>query len=90
MDQSRWVQIPGELIRPDCVHAVPKGAMVEVADDGHITGDVTLNGALIAHYDPCPEKPVITRPSAGDRESGQSPLRHWQWLGRSLRMGSYR
>ena len=65
MDKSRWVQIPGELIRPDCVHAVPKGAMVEVADDGQVTGDVTLNGALIAYYDPCPEKAVITRPSAG-------------------------
>jgi len=64
MDKSRWVQIPGELIRPDCVHAVPNGAMVEVADDGHITGDVTLNGALVAHYGACPEKPVITRPSA--------------------------
>ena len=72
MDKARWVQIPGELIRPDCVHAVPKGAMVEVADDGHITGDVTLNGALIAHYDPCPEKPIITRPSAGTETPANS------------------
>ncbi len=63
MDKARWVRIPGELIRPDCVHAVPKGAVVEIADDGQVAGDVTLNGALIAHYDACPEKPIITRPS---------------------------
>ncbi len=83
MDQARWVQIPGELIRPDCVHAVPKGAMVEVADDGHITGDVTLNGSLIAHYDPCPEKPVITRPSAGTESAAVPAGNGWvedsQW-----------
>lgn len=59
-----WVQIPGELIRPDCVHEIPKGAMVEVANDGQITGDVSLNGALVAHYDPCSEDAVVTRPRA--------------------------
>jgi len=57
-----WVQAPGELIRPDCVHEIPQGATVEIATDGHVTGDITLNGALIAHYDACPESAVITRP----------------------------
>jgi hypothetical protein len=59
-----WVQIPGQLIRPDCVHEVPNGARVEVANNGEITGDVTLNGALIAHYDACPEDAIVTRPRA--------------------------
>jgi hypothetical protein len=57
-----WVQIPGELIRPDCVHEIPKGATVEIGTEGHVTGDVTMNGGLIAHYDACSEKPIITRP----------------------------
>src|SRR5450755_92079 len=57
---SGWVQIPGELIRPDCVHEIPKGATVEVAN-GQVTGDVTLNGALYAHYDACSEAAVVTR-----------------------------
>jgi hypothetical protein len=59
-DHSGWAQIPGELIRPDCVHEIPNGATVEFAD-GEITGDVTLNGVLIAHYEPCPEAPISTR-----------------------------
>lgn len=62
LDHAGWVQIPGELIRPDCVHEIPSGAMAEVANNGQITGDVTLNGALIAHYDACPEKAIVTRP----------------------------
>ncbi len=28
-----WIQIPGKLIRPDCVHELPKGASVEVVGD---------------------------------------------------------
>lgn len=52
------------LIRPDCVHEIPKGARVEVKGDA-ITGDVTLGGVKLAHYDPCPEAPVITRPIGG-------------------------
>jgi len=72
-DHHGWVQIPGELIRPDCVHEIPNGATVEVHenenenenengnDDERMTADVTLNGALIAHYDACPEAAVITR-----------------------------
>jgi hypothetical protein len=61
MEHPGWVQIPGELIRPDCVHEIPNGATVEV-ENGQITGDVSLNGVLIAHYDACPEDAVITRP----------------------------
>jgi len=51
-----WVQIPGALIRPDCVHEVPNGALLQE------NGDVFLGGALVAHYDECPEAPVRTRP----------------------------
>ena len=51
-----WVQVPGALVRPDCVHQVPNGAKV---DDE--VGNVTLNGVLVAHFDQCPEPPVITR-----------------------------
>ena len=61
MEHPGWMQIPGELIRPDCVHEIPQGATVEVAN-GEITGDVTLNGTLIAHYDACPEDAFVTRP----------------------------
>jgi hypothetical protein len=60
MEHPDWVQIPGELIRPDCVHAVPKGAHIEIGEDGE-SGDVTVKGAFVAHYDPCPEAPVSTR-----------------------------
>ncbi len=69
MEHPDWVQIPGELIRPDCVHAVPKGAHIEIGEDGQ-SGDVTLKGAFVAHYDPCPEAPVSTR-HIGDQ--GQEP-----------------
>jgi hypothetical protein len=62
VDHPGWVQSPGQLIRPDCVHEIPKGAMVELTSDGQISGDVTLNGVLIAHYDLCSENAVITRP----------------------------
>jgi hypothetical protein len=37
---------------------------VEVKGDT-ITGDITLGGVLVAHYEPCPEAPVITRPVGG-------------------------
>jgi hypothetical protein len=72
MDHPGWVQIPGELIRPDCVHQIPSGAAVEI-ENGQITGDVTLNGVLIAHYDACPEDAVITRPR-GRTEGLNNPL----------------
>src|SRR5579871_100695 len=62
LDHPDWVQVPGELIRPDCVHEIPSGATVEVGNDGQISGDVTLDGVLVAHYEDCPEAPIITRP----------------------------
>jgi hypothetical protein len=71
LDHPGWVQIPGELIRPDCVHEIPNGARVEVVN-GEVTGDVTLDGALIAHYDACPEDAIVTRPQ-GRTESLASP-----------------
>ena len=60
VDHSNWVQIPGELIRPDCVHEIPNGARVETRN-GEITGDVTLNGTLIAHYSACANEGLRTR-----------------------------
>jgi len=56
-----WIQIPGELIRPDCVHQVPSGAQIEMGSDGQPNGDVTLKGELIAHFDACPEAAIDTR-----------------------------
>ncbi len=54
-----WVQVPGALIRPDCVHEVPQGAQIGA------NGDITVGGALVAHYDDCPEAPLTTRPRNG-------------------------
>jgi hypothetical protein len=74
-DHSGWVQIPGELIRPDCVHEIPNGATVSVNDDDdQITADVTLNGALIAHYDACPEEAIVTRPHARTDGFARTPF----------------
>ncbi len=67
-----WVQIPGELIRPDCVHEIPNGASVEIRGD-QATGDVTLNGTVIAHYDACPESAIVTRHLAQTEGRGQPP-----------------
>ena len=58
-DHPGWVQIPGALIRPDCVHEVPDGAQVEE------NGDIILEGSIVAHYDACPEAPISTRPLHG-------------------------
>jgi len=55
-----WVQVPGQLIRPDCVHELPKGSRVEVVGD-QITGDITMGGRVIAHYNACPEPGISTR-----------------------------
>ena len=68
-----WVQIPGQLMRADCVHELPNGARVEIGSNGQITGDVTLDGALIAHYDACPESAIITRPRARTEGLAQDP-----------------
>ncbi|PWU06993.1 MAG: hypothetical protein C5B51_11030 [Terriglobia bacterium] len=62
-----WVQIPGALIRPDCVHEIPNGAQVTI-DGDKVTGDIKLGGVRVAHYEPCAEAPVITRP-----RNGQNP-----------------
>jgi hypothetical protein len=66
-----WMQIPGRLIRPDCVHQVPSGALIELGSDGNPTGDVKLNGKVIAHYDSCPEQSIDTRFLGS--QGGQSP-----------------
>lgn len=65
-----WAQIPGELIRPDCVHEIPNGARVEV-ENGKITGDVTMKGTIIAHYDACSEAAVSTRSQESAQVSAQ-------------------
>jgi hypothetical protein len=68
-----WVQIPGEIIRPECVHEIPNGSKVETVD-GKITGDVTLNGKLLAHYEPCAEEAIATRhPSPSEDRAGRAP-----------------
>ncbi len=79
-----WAQVPGELIRPDCVHEIPKGARVEIGKDGNLTGDVTLNGELIAHYDACPEQAISTRQGAvtagvTDEAAGNGWVEDDQW-----------
>ena len=56
-----WVQVPGELIRPDCVHQLPAGAIVSISDDPQAGDDVILNGEVIAHYNDCPEEAIPTR-----------------------------
>jgi hypothetical protein len=58
-----WAQVPGALIRPDCVHEIPSGAKVVIRGD-QVTGDVTLNGVPVGHFDACPEAPVSTRHQA--------------------------
>lgn len=54
-----WVQVPGALIRPDCVYEVPNGAQLEE------NGDVILDGVIVAHHVDCPEAPIRTRPLHG-------------------------
>jgi hypothetical protein len=83
MDHPGWVQIPGELIRPDCVHEIPNGARVEV-ENGQVTGDVTLNGARIAHYDACPEDAIITRPRGRTENLSNTPGTGNGWVEASL------
>ena len=60
-----WVQVPGELVRPDCIHQIPAGASVSISDDSKAGEDVIQNGAVIAHYEACPEEPVLTRQRGG-------------------------
>jgi hypothetical protein len=60
-ERSGWVQVPGMLTKAECVHEIPKGAHIEVKE-GTFTGDVTLDGTVIAHYDRCSTAPILTRP----------------------------
>lgn len=60
-----WVQVPGELIRPDCIHQIPAGASVSISDDSKAGEDIIQNGAVIAHYDACSEEPIVTRQRGG-------------------------
>jgi len=73
MNHPDWVQVPGALIRPDCVHEIPNGATVEIGSDGQVSGDVMLDGVLIAHYDDCPEAPIVTRPFGGGEGLANDP-----------------
>jgi len=68
-DHPDWVRVPGAWARPDCVHEVPNGARVEE------NGNITLAGAVIAHYDACPEKPISTldRPRDGQKAAEGTP-----------------
>jgi hypothetical protein len=82
-NHADWAQIPGELVRPDCVHEIPNGAKVETKA-GKITGDITMNGALLAHYDPCLEEAVSTRhlgvtPGVGHVPAGNGWVEAEQW-----------
>jgi len=63
---SDWVQVPGKLMRADCVHEIPNGAQVVIGEKGEPTGDVMLKGKLFAHYEACSEAPVSTRHLAKD------------------------
>jgi hypothetical protein len=67
------VQVPGKLMRSDCVHEIPKGASVVVGSDGKTTGDVLKDGAVIAHYDPCTEEPISTRHMASEQNPMKTP-----------------
>jgi len=68
-----WIQVPGQLIRPDCVHQVPSGARIEFGSNGEPTGDVTMKGELIAHYDACPEPAIDTRHLGSEDQHDPGP-----------------
>jgi hypothetical protein len=53
-----WVRVPGALVRPDCVHQIPKGAGPRI-ENGRDTGDVSLHGNVVAHYEPCSEDATV-------------------------------
>jgi hypothetical protein len=67
-----WVQVPGKLVRPECVHEIPSGAKVETKN-GQITGDVTLKGEFYAHYEPCAEEAISTRHLGMTKTAGHAP-----------------
>ena len=68
-----WVQVPGQIMRADCVHEVPNGAKIVIGADGQPTGDVMLKGQVIAHHDPCSEAPISTRHTATLNKPGHTP-----------------
>jgi hypothetical protein len=72
-----WLQVPGALASPNCVHQIPTGA--RVSDDGQTGSDVTLNGQLIAHYDACPETSIPTRHPVQDPGTGNGWVEASQW-----------
>ena len=74
-----WLQVPGALVRPDCVHEIPEGAAVNFSDDDRSGDDVTLNGQIIAHYDPCPEAPIDTRHLVQEPTTGNGWVQASQW-----------
>jgi hypothetical protein len=69
-----WVQLPGALVRPDCVHEVPKGATVG------LHGDVSLNGSVIAHYDACPSSAVVNNGRDNGVSSPPPPSVQYGWV----------
>jgi hypothetical protein len=73
-----WVQVPGALASPDCVHQIPSGATVDVSDRP-TSGDVTLNGKLIAHYNTCAEASIPTRHVVQDPGTGNGWVEASQW-----------
>jgi len=80
MAHPDWVQAPGELIRPDCVHEIPNGAMIEAGSDGQPSGDISLNGVRIAHYDACPEAPIVTRALGRSKDLEHDPGTQNGWV----------
>jgi hypothetical protein len=74
-----WVQAPGALVSPDCVHQIPAGAKVAASEEGRTGEDVTLNGQLIAHYDPCAEASISTRHLVQEPGTGNGWVEAAQW-----------
>jgi hypothetical protein len=76
---AEYVQTPSGWAHPSCIHEVPSGAVV---DDQR--GDVSLDGKVIAHYDPCPYAPVfdaaITDGPTGARGDVQGPGNYSGWV----------
>jgi len=68
-----WVQVPGQIMRADCVHEIPNGAKVVIGENGEPTGDVLLKGQVIAHHDTCSEAPISTKHTASVNKPGHTP-----------------
>lgn len=84
-----WIHVPGALVRPDCVHQMPKGAGPRI-ENGRDTGDVVLHGNVIAHYDPCSEDATVRfsrktgDPSAISNSTGSGLVEDSYWNDSSL------